>query len=153
MSRIIANKSQSLRQLDCNAVEVKSKYGAEFRRFSVDRVKPGKFEEFYRLIMHIHRIANMEVMIGYADVHGDLLPINNDDNFCKAVTSAHPLLRIFIQKQEREWPETHRHSLAPLAQTASILGSILVNGQTFLRLQKHPSLSPLPCCTVISPPL
>ncbi|XP_041933271.1 par-6 family cell polarity regulator gamma b [Alosa sapidissima] len=100
MSRIIPNKSQSLRQLDCNAVEVKSKYGAEFRRFSVDRVKPGKFEEFYKLIMHIHRIANMEVMIGYADVHGDLLPINNDDNFCKAVTSAHPLLRIFIQKQE-----------------------------------------------------
>ncbi|XP_063042125.1 par-6 family cell polarity regulator gamma b [Engraulis encrasicolus] len=100
MSRIIANKSQSLRQLDCNAVEVKSKYGAEFRRFSVDRVKPGKFEEFYRLIMHVHRIANMEVMIGYADVHGDLLPINNDDNFCKAVTSAHPLLRVFIQKQE-----------------------------------------------------
>lgn len=74
-------------------------YGAEFRRFSVDRVKPGKFEEFYKLILHIHRIANMEVMIGYADVHGDLLPINNDDNFCKAVSTAHPLLRIFIQRQ------------------------------------------------------
>uniref|UniRef100_UPI003AAA379F par-6 family cell polarity regulator gamma b isoform X2 n=1 Tax=Centroberyx gerrardi TaxID=166262 RepID=UPI003AAA379F len=94
------NKSQPLRFADCNAVEVKSKYGAEFRRFSVDRVKPGKFEEFYKLIMHIHRIANMEVMIGYADVHGDLLPINNDDNFCKAVSTAHPLLRIFIQRQE-----------------------------------------------------
>lgn len=74
-------------------------YGAEFRRFSVDRVKPGKFEEFYKLILHIHRIANMEVMIGYADIHGDLLPINNDDNFCKAVSTAHPLLRIFIQRQ------------------------------------------------------
>uniref|UniRef100_A0A3P8STP6 Par-6 family cell polarity regulator gamma b n=1 Tax=Amphiprion percula TaxID=161767 RepID=A0A3P8STP6_AMPPE len=94
------NKSQPLRNVDCNAVEVKSKYGAEFRRFSVDRVKPGKFEEFYKLILHIHRIANMEVMIGYADVHGDLLPINNDDNFCKAVSTAHPLLRIFIQRQE-----------------------------------------------------
>ncbi|KAM3857972.1 par-6 family cell polarity regulator gamma b [Diretmus argenteus] len=93
-------RSQPLRYADCNAVEVKSKYGAEFRRFSVDRVKPGKFEEFYKLIMHIHRIANMEVMIGYADIHGDLLPINNDDNFCKAVSTAHPLLRIFIQKQE-----------------------------------------------------
>lgn len=94
------NRSQPLRNVDCNAVEVKSKYGAEFRRFSVDRVKPGKFEEFYKLILHIHRIANMEVMIGYADVHGDLLPINNDDNFCKAVSTAHPLLRIFIQRQE-----------------------------------------------------
>lgn len=74
-------------------------YGAEFRRFSVDRIKPGKFEEFYKLIMTIHRIANMEVMIGYADIHGDLLPINNDENFCKAVSTAHPLLRIFIQRQ------------------------------------------------------
>ncbi|XP_077405174.1 par-6 family cell polarity regulator gamma b [Vanacampus margaritifer] len=94
------NRSQPLRNVDLNAVEVKSKYGAEFRRFSVDRHKPGKFEEFYKLILHIHRIANMEVMIGYADVHGDLLPINNDDNFCKAVSTAHPLLRIFIQRQE-----------------------------------------------------
>lgn len=88
------------RNADCNAVEVKSKYGAEFRRFSVDRVKPGKFEEFYKLILHIHRIANMEVMLCYADIHGDLLPINNDDNFCKAVSTAHPLLRVFIQRQE-----------------------------------------------------
>uniref|UniRef100_A0A8C5D7V1 Partitioning defective 6 homolog gamma-like n=1 Tax=Gouania willdenowi TaxID=441366 RepID=A0A8C5D7V1_GOUWI len=94
------NKSQPLRSPECNAVEVKSKYEAEFRRFSVDRAKPGKFEEFYKLILHIHRIANMEVMIGYADIHGDLLPINNDDNFCKAVSTAHPLLRIFIQRQE-----------------------------------------------------
>ncbi|XP_037119935.1 par-6 family cell polarity regulator gamma b [Syngnathus acus] len=94
------NRSQPLRNADLNAVEVKSKYGAEFRRFSVDRLKPGKFEEFYKLILHIHRIANTEVMIGYADVHGDLLPINNDDNFCKAVSTAHPLLRIFIQRQE-----------------------------------------------------
>ncbi|KAJ8290745.1 hypothetical protein GJAV_G00016970 [Gymnothorax javanicus] len=39
-------------------------------------------------------------MIGYADIHGDLLPINNDDNFCKAVTCAHPLLRVFLQRRE-----------------------------------------------------
>lgn len=49
--------------------------------------------------MHTHHIANTEVTIGYADVHGDLLPINNDDNFCKAVSSANPLLRVFIQKR------------------------------------------------------
>ncbi|XP_068603356.1 par-6 family cell polarity regulator gamma b [Brachionichthys hirsutus] len=94
------NKSQPLRAADGSAVEVKSKYGAEFRRFSVDRAKPGKFEEFYKLILHVHRIANMEVMIGYADIHGDLLPINNDDNFCRAVSTAHPVLRLFIQRQE-----------------------------------------------------
>ncbi|KAM6135449.1 LOW QUALITY PROTEIN: partitioning defective 6 homolog gamma-like [Pterocles gutturalis] len=94
------NKSQTLRYLECSAVEVKSKFGAEFRRFSLDRYKPGKFEDFYKLILHIHHIANLEVMIGYADVHGDLLPINNDDNFFKAVSSAHPLLRVFIQRQD-----------------------------------------------------
>uniref|UniRef100_A0A8C7PP11 Par-6 family cell polarity regulator gamma b n=1 Tax=Oncorhynchus mykiss TaxID=8022 RepID=A0A8C7PP11_ONCMY len=87
-------------------------YGAEFRRFSVDRFKPGKFEDFYKLIMHVHRISNMEVMIGYADIHGDLLPINNDDNFCKAVSTAHPLLRVFIQRQEEvDYSSYGTHSL------------------------------------------
>ncbi|CDQ75223.1 unnamed protein product [Oncorhynchus mykiss] len=107
------NKSQSsLQYFDCIAVEVKSKYGAEFRRFSVDRFKPGKFEDFYKLVMHVHRIANMEVMIGYADIHGDLLPINNDDNFCKAVSTAHPLLRVFIQRQEEvDYSSYGTHSL------------------------------------------
>uniref|UniRef100_G1NTU6 Par-6 family cell polarity regulator gamma n=1 Tax=Myotis lucifugus TaxID=59463 RepID=G1NTU6_MYOLU len=76
------------------------RFGAEFRRFSLDRQKPGKFEDFYQLVVHTHHIANTEVTIGYADVHGDLLPINNDDNFCKAVSSANPLLRVFIQKRE-----------------------------------------------------
>ncbi|KAM5222379.1 partitioning defective 6 homolog gamma [Ctenodactylus gundi] len=94
------HKSQTLRFYDCSAVEVKSKFGAEFRRFSLDRHKPGKFEDFYQLVVHTHHISNTEVTIGYADVHGDLLPINNDDNFCKAVSSAHPLLRVFIQKRE-----------------------------------------------------
>lgn len=83
-------------------------YGAEFRRFSVDRVKPGKFEEFYKLILHIHRIANMEVMIGYADVHGDLLPINNDDNYHKAISTASPLLRLFLQRKGKAPPQPGR---------------------------------------------
>lgn len=39
------------------------------------------------------------MLLGYADVYGDLLPINNDDNFYKALSSANPLLRIIIQKR------------------------------------------------------
>ncbi|XP_039335755.1 partitioning defective 6 homolog beta [Saimiri boliviensis] len=81
-------------------MEVKSKFGAEFRRFSLERSKPGKFEEFYGLLQHIHKIPNVDVLVGYADIHGDLLPINNDDNYHKAVSTANPLLRIFIQKKE-----------------------------------------------------
>ncbi|XP_069507270.1 partitioning defective 6 homolog beta [Ambystoma mexicanum] len=83
-----------------SAVEVKSKFGAEFRRFALERSKPGKFEEFYGLLQHIHKIPNLDVIVGYADIHGDLLPINNDDNYHRAVTTANPLLRIFLQRKE-----------------------------------------------------
>ncbi|XP_052434768.1 partitioning defective 6 homolog gamma [Carassius gibelio] len=91
-------KSQSLRC--CSVLEVKSKYGAEFRRFSLDRCEPGRYKDFHRLIVRLHHLWQMDVLIGYADVQGELLPINNDDNFCKAVTSTQSLLRIFIQLQE-----------------------------------------------------
>lgn len=83
-----------------NAVEVKSKFGAEFRRFSLDRSKPGRFDEFYGLLQHVHRIPNVDLLVGYADVHGDLLPINNDDNYHKAISVAAPLLRLFLQRKE-----------------------------------------------------
>ncbi|XP_066529467.1 partitioning defective 6 homolog beta [Hoplias malabaricus] len=83
-----------------SAVEVKSKFGAEFRRFSLDRSKPGRFDEFYGLLQHVHRIPNVDLLVGYADVHGDLLPINNDDNYHKAISTAAPLLRLFLQRKE-----------------------------------------------------
>ncbi|CAL9697001.1 unnamed protein product [Knipowitschia caucasica] len=83
-------------------VEVKSKFDAEYRRFALKRDGPGGFQEFYRLLQTIHRIPGVDVILGYADVHGDLLPINNDDNFQKAVSSANPLLRIIITKKEDE---------------------------------------------------
>ncbi|NP_001124131.1 par-6 family cell polarity regulator gamma a [Danio rerio] len=91
-------KAHSLRC--CSMLEVKSKYGAEFRRFSVDRYEPGRYKDFYRLIVRLHQLWHTDVFIGYADVHGELLPINNDDNFCKAVSSTQSLLRIFIQLRE-----------------------------------------------------
>ncbi|CAG5958581.1 unnamed protein product [Menidia menidia] len=62
----------------------------------------GGFQEFYRLLQTIHHIHGLDVLLGYADIHGDLLPINNDDNFHKAVSSANPLLRIIISKKEDE---------------------------------------------------
>ncbi|KAM6976482.1 partitioning defective 6 homolog beta [Aplochiton taeniatus] len=83
-----------------SSVEVKSKFGAEFRRFSLDHSKPGRFDEFYGLLQHVHRIPNVELLVGYVDVNGDLLPINNDDNYNKAVSTASPLLRLFLQRKE-----------------------------------------------------
>ncbi|XP_075796609.1 partitioning defective 6 homolog alpha [Pelodiscus sinensis] len=80
-------------------IEVKSKFDAEFRRFAMKRSSAGGFQEFYRLIQTVHQIPCVDVLLGYTDVHGDLLPINNDDNYHKALSSANPLLRIIIQKR------------------------------------------------------
>ncbi|XP_061102650.1 partitioning defective 6 homolog alpha isoform X2 [Conger conger] len=87
-----------------NVIEVKSKFEAEYRRFALKRSGAGGFQEFYHLLQSVHRIPGVEVLLGYADIHGDLLPINNDDNFHKAVSSANPLLRIIIQKRDVEEP-------------------------------------------------
>lgn len=106
-----ANRSTMSRQqqphrplvrLSDSLIEVKSKFEAEYRRFALKRDGPGGFQEFYRLLQTIHRIPGMDVLLGYADIHGDLLPINNDDNFHKAVSLANPLLRIIITKKEDE---------------------------------------------------
>ncbi|KAM9814902.1 partitioning defective 6 homolog alpha isoform X1 [Syngnathus typhle] len=85
-----------------SVVEVKSKFDAEYRRFAFKRNCPGGFQEFYSLLQTIHRIPEVDMLLGYADDHGDLLPINNEDNFHKAVSSANPLLRIIITKKEDE---------------------------------------------------
>uniref|UniRef100_A0A8D2DMF3 PB1 domain-containing protein n=1 Tax=Sciurus vulgaris TaxID=55149 RepID=A0A8D2DMF3_SCIVU len=82
-------------------MEVKSKFGAEFCWFSLERSKSGRFEEFYGLLQHLHKIPSVDLLMGFADLHGDLLPINNDDNYHKAISTANPLLRIFIQKKVR----------------------------------------------------
>ncbi|XP_047453397.1 partitioning defective 6 homolog alpha [Mugil cephalus] len=89
-------------KLTDSLVEVKSKFEAEYRRFALKRNGPGGFQEFYRLLQTIHHIPGVDVLLGYADVHGDLLPINNNDNFHKAVSSANPLLRIIITKKDGE---------------------------------------------------
>ncbi|KAM8946782.1 partitioning defective 6 homolog alpha [Pelodytes ibericus] len=81
-------------------IEVKSKFDAEFRRFAMSRSSVGDFQEFYHLIQTVHKIRSLDILLGYTDIHGDLLPINNDDNYQKALTSANPLLRVIIQKRE-----------------------------------------------------
>lgn len=83
----------------CPPILPPSQFGAEFRRFSLDRSKPGRFDEFYGLLQHVHRIPNVDLLVGYADIHGDLLPINNDDNYHKAISTASPLLRLFLQRK------------------------------------------------------
>ncbi|NWW80623.1 PAR6B protein, partial [Climacteris rufus] len=74
-------------------------FDAEFRRFAMKRSGAGSFQDFYQLLQTVHQIPRVDVLLGYTDIHGDLLPINNDDNYHKALSSANPLLRVIIQKK------------------------------------------------------
>ncbi|MEE6516283.1 hypothetical protein FKM82_025610 [Ascaphus truei] len=75
-------------------------FDAEFRRFAITGSCVGGFQDFYQLIQTVHKIPCMDILLGYTDIHGDLLPINNDDNYQKALSSANPLLRVIIQRKE-----------------------------------------------------
>lgn len=58
------------------------------------------FEEFNTQVKRLHHLDNLQFLISYIDPRdNDLLPINNDDNFGRAITIAKPLLRIIIQRK------------------------------------------------------
>uniref|UniRef100_T1DNC7 Putative par-6 n=1 Tax=Anopheles aquasalis TaxID=42839 RepID=T1DNC7_ANOAQ len=87
-------------KLDSDRVEIKSKFDAEFRRWSVKRSEQHSFEVFQSLIERLHRLDRSQLLVSYIDPRdNDLLPINNDDNFGRALTTARPLLRVIIQKK------------------------------------------------------
>lgn len=100
-------------------------FEAEYRRFALKRSGTGGFQEFYHLLQSIHRIPGVDVLLGYADIHGDLLPINNDDNFHKAVSSANPLLRIIIQK---------RGEASDRQSNCVVLSVLLVGGESLVKV-------------------
>lgn len=80
-----------------NCIEVKSKFDSEFRRFSLPRQHGlPDIEQFWQLIESLHHLKSMPFTLCYTDAHGDLLPINNDDNFRKALESARPILRLLV---------------------------------------------------------
>nr|XP_016848418.1 PREDICTED: partitioning defective 6 homolog gamma-like isoform X1 [Anolis carolinensis] len=98
MSRSVS-PSPSQESLGSEPLEVKSKFGAEFRRFIIPRYKLPSFEEFITLILDAHHIINVKVKIKYADFHGRLHLIYDMDSCFKAYISANPTIRIFVQPQ------------------------------------------------------
>ena len=85
-------------------------FDAEFRRFAVDKGESSRFEEFYTLVEHIHSLRSIPFLVCYTDPEGDLLPINNDDNYCKALTTAKPALRILVQRKGKSIVKSGLHS-------------------------------------------
>ncbi|XP_027622819.1 uncharacterized protein C16orf86 isoform X2 [Tupaia chinensis] len=83
-------------------VEVKSKFDAEFRRFALPRASVSGFQEFSRLLRAVHQIPGLDVLLGYTDAHGDLLPLRNDDSLHRALASGPPPLRLLVQKREAD---------------------------------------------------
>ncbi|XP_022198738.1 partitioning defective protein 6 [Nilaparvata lugens] len=105
-------------------VEVKTKFDAEFRRFSLPRSVPPKYDEFRSLIERLYRLSDVAFLISYTDPRdGDLLPINNDDNLARAIVSAKPLLRIIIQRKGESLEELNGYgTIKPRNLISTILG-------------------------------
>lgn len=102
----MSRASKHISRTNNSIVEIKSKFDAEFRRFSLDRSELTRFDEFYKLIERFHKLFEVPFGIFYTDpVHGDLLPINNDDNFAKAISSARPFLRLLVQRKGESWED------------------------------------------------
>ncbi|KAI8432897.1 hypothetical protein MSG28_013819 [Choristoneura fumiferana] len=94
------SKNKIAARIDSQNVEVKTKFDAEFRRFSLVRTEKLKYEDFKALIEKLHRLHDVTFLISYTDPRdGDLLPINNDDNLARALLTARPLLRVIIQRK------------------------------------------------------
>jgi partitioning defective protein 6 len=78
-------------------------FEAEFRRWSIKRNNENQtqsFDDFHSTIENLHKLQGTQFLISYIDPRdNDLLPINNDDNYNRALTHARPLLRLIIQRK------------------------------------------------------
>lgn len=74
-------------------------FDAEFRRFSVDKTQLKKADEFYDVLNKLHKLKDIPFLITYTDNYGDQLPINNDDNYMKALNTVKGVLRLQIQRK------------------------------------------------------
>ena len=66
----------------------------------MDREKLTKFAGFNEIVEVVHGLQSIPFVIAYTDPKdGDLLPINNDDNYARALAIARPLMRLLVQKK------------------------------------------------------
>ena len=80
------------------------------------------------MLERLHGLQIDQTFIRYTDPNdGDLLPINNDDNFARAIQAARPLLRIHIQRRGESQDDTQNMHLAS---KKNIISSILGTPKT-----------------------
>uniref|UniRef100_A0A336K4S9 CSON007410 protein n=1 Tax=Culicoides sonorensis TaxID=179676 RepID=A0A336K4S9_CULSO len=120
-------------------VEIKSKFDAEFRRWSINKKESQGFDDFHNLIKRLHKLDNLQFLISYIDPSdNDLLPINNDDNFHRALTTARPLLRVIIQRKGDNLEEIAGYgTLKPKNLISSILGQSSIKAKTLAISNPH----------------
>jgi len=114
------NQSGRSFHFEGGAVEVKSKFAAEFRRFSLEKSKFQSYESFKLLLSDLHHLQETPFFVKYADPRdNDLLPITNDDNYVAALKNAKPLLRLVIQREGESYEDPLR------SRQGTFLGTIL----------------------------
>ncbi|XP_014260223.1 partitioning defective protein 6 [Cimex lectularius] len=121
----MSRHSKKEHRIDSGLVEIKSKFDAEFRRFSLSRDATTKYEDLKTLLEKLHRLSDTAFLISYTDPRdGDLLPINNDDNLSRALQTAKPLLRVIIQRKGESLEELNGYgTFRPKNIISSILGT------------------------------
>lgn len=105
--------------LNYDFISVKSKIGVEFRRYALRIDDVQSFDNLYKKIESFHQLSAIPFVIFYTDQEDFLLPINNDDNLAKAISSTkhitlynsncnnnnqpatfkRPFLKLFIEKK------------------------------------------------------
>ncbi|XP_030750124.1 partitioning defective 6 homolog beta [Sitophilus oryzae] len=107
-----------------NKIEVKSKFEAEFRRFSLERNSQAKFDDFQSILERLHKLKDIAFLVSYIDSSDqDILPINNDDNLRRALMNAKPLLRVIIQRKGDSLEEINGYgTIKPRNLISTILG-------------------------------
>eukprot|EP00112_Aurelia_sp_Birch-Aquarium-sp1_P018606 Seg446.1 transcript_id=Seg446.1/GoldUCD/mRNA.D3Y31 product="Partitioning defective 6 gamma" protein_id=Seg446.1/GoldUCD/D3Y31 len=95
----MSNRKKAPTHSDLSVIEVKSKFENEFRRFAVKRGAITSYQELFQFIQNVHRLYEIPFSIWYKEpLHGDVLPINNNENCLHALNSAQPMLRLFLQR-------------------------------------------------------
>lgn len=85
---------------------IKSKIGVEFRRYALKREDVQSFESFYKKIESFHQLSAIPFVIFYKDAENFHLPINNDDNLAKAISSAEQIVLHNIKCNNNNQPAT-----------------------------------------------